>query len=419
MINKEVNNKIEMWCKTAFYSFLCVLIVITPNAIAAPAGGNIVGGTGSINQSGLNTTINQNTQNLAINWQSFDVNNNERVQFIQPNSSSIALNRILSNNGSTIQGQIDANGQVILVNPNGVFFSSTASVNVGGLIASTLDIAPSNFMNGNYIFNEVLGVDGVVINSGTINASLGGNSNTGGNVALLGKQVKNDGLISADLGSVILAAGKQSILTFDKQGLIGVTVTKEVLQSELGLEAAVINGGEIKAEGGRVLLTASTSQDVFSQAVNSNDLEQATSVVVNEDGTYTLGNGADVINSGSIDVSSQFNDANTARIILVGENVTNSGSIKADTDKGIAGEIELHAKNTTLLSGNSITSAKNSYSGVGGTVKILGDRVGMFGSSHINVSGFNGGGQVFIGGDYQEIIYLLKMPIKHMLVVMP
>ena len=205
---------------------------------------------------------------------------------VQPNSSSIALNRILGNNGSTIQGQINANGQVILVNPNGVYFTSTASINVGGLIASSLDMTPADFMNGNYIFNEVLGTDGAVINSGIINASLGGNSSTGGNVALIGKQVKNEGLISANLGSVILAAGKQSVLTFDNAGLIGVQVTKEVLQEELGLEEAVINSGKINATGGRILLTASTSQDVFSQAVNSGSLNQAISVVINEDGSF-------------------------------------------------------------------------------------------------------------------------------------
>ncbi|MFK5913021.1 MAG: filamentous hemagglutinin N-terminal domain-containing protein, partial [Woeseiaceae bacterium] len=176
-------------------AFIASVYALSFNVSAAPAGGAVVGGAGNISSSNLTTTINQNSQNLAVDWQSFNVNSNERVQFIQPNSSSIALNRILSNNGSVIQGQIDANGQVILVNPHGVFFSSTASVNVGGLIASTLDIAPTDFMNGNYIFNEVIGVNGAVINSGTINASLGGN------VALLGKQVKNDGLISANLGS--------------------------------------------------------------------------------------------------------------------------------------------------------------------------------------------------------------------------
>jgi filamentous hemagglutinin family protein len=89
---------------------------------AAPTGGQVVGGTGSISQSGLNTTINQASQNMAINWQSYNLNSNERVQYIQPNTSSISLNRILSNNGSTIAGRIDANGQVILVNPNEIYF---------------------------------------------------------------------------------------------------------------------------------------------------------------------------------------------------------------------------------------------------------------------------------------------------------
>jgi len=113
-------------------------------------------------------------------------------------------------------------------------------------------------MNGNYIFNEVLGTDGTIINSGLINASLGGN------VALLGKQVINEGVISAQLGSVNLAAGKEAVLTFDNTGLIGVRVSKEILQDELGIDPAILNSGEINAEGGRILLTASQSQDVFS-----------------------------------------------------------------------------------------------------------------------------------------------------------
>ena len=258
-------------------------------------------------------------------------------------------------------------------------------------------MTPADFMNGNYIFNEKAGVGefaGTVINQGLITASLGGN------VALIGKQVKNEGLISANLGSVVLAAGKQSVLTFDNQGLIGVSVTKEVLQSELGLEAAVTNSGEINASGGRVLLTASTSQDVFSQAVNNSAVESATSVVVHEDGTFTLGGGADVINTGSIDVSSQTNENNSARIILLGENVTSSGNINADTENGNAGEIELHAKDTTLLTENSSTSAQAKSSGLGGVVKVLGDKVGLFDSSQVNVSGFNGAGQALFGGDY-------------------
>jgi len=404
----------SVWFKTKLISqFLSISFILTQPFYlsylhAAPAGGNVVGGTGSISQSDLTTTINQSSQNLAVNWQSFDVKTNEKVNFVQPNSSSIAFNRILGNNGSVIQGQINANGQIILVNPNGVFFTPTATINVGGIVASSLDMTPSDFMNGNYIFNEVIGADGAVINSGIINASLGGDSSAGGNVTLIGKQVKNTGLITANLGSVVLAAGKQSILTFDSNGLIGVTVTKEVLQDELGLEEAVINSGDINAAGGRVLLTASVSQDVFSQAVNNGVLDQATSVVVNDDGTFTLGGGADVLNTGSIDVSSETNSQNTARIILLGENITSSGSIKADTQNGNAGEIEVHAKDKTLLTQNSITSAQAISSGQGGLIKFLGDKVGLFEQSQVNASGANGGGDVLIGGDRQGLNSLVR-----------
>ena len=369
----------------------------------------MVGGTGSISQTGVNTTINQTSQNMAIDWQGYNVNVDERVQYIQPDSSSISLNRILSQNGSTIAGRIDANGQVVLVNPNGIFFTPTSIINVGGIIASGLNIQPGDFMNGNYIFDEVLGTDGAVINSGMINASLGGNSQ-GGNVALIGKQVENDGLIVANLGSVTLAAGKQAVLTFDQGGLLGVRVSKEILQDELGVDPAVLNGGEITAEGGRVLLTASTSQDVFSQAVNTSGVEQATSVVVHEDGSFTLGAGADVTNTGSINTSISSNEyqrsyqpssQNTGRIVLLGENVTSSGELRADAANGNGGEIELHAQNTALLTGNSLTSARSETEGQGGIVKVLGDRVGLFDQSTVDASGINGGGQALIGGDFR------------------
>jgi len=195
-------------------AFLFAHLGLISTAYASPEGGVVVGGSGSINQSALNTTINQASQNMAIDWQSYNVQQNERVQYIQPNASSISLNRIVGNNASAIHGRIDANGQVILVNPNGIFFSPTSVINVGGIMASGLDIKPSDFMNGDYIFNEVAGTEGYVFNSGIINAA------TGGNVTLLGKQVKNDGVIVAKLGAVNMAAGKQAVLTFDNKRLL-------------------------------------------------------------------------------------------------------------------------------------------------------------------------------------------------------
>ena len=261
----------------------CYSMLLSSTVQAGPTGGQVVGGSGSIAQSGTNTTINQTTQNMAINWQSYNVNANERVQYIQPNASSVSLNSILSNNGSTIAGRIDANGKVILVNPNGIFFTPTSVINVGSLIASGLNINPADFMNGQYIFNEIPGSSGAVVNSGMINAA------TGGNVALIGRHVENNGLIAANLGTVTLAAGKEAVLTFDDTGLLGVRVSKEILQSELGVDPAVLNSGTITASGGRVLLTASVSQDIFSKAVNTNGIQQATSVVANAVGSFSLG----------------------------------------------------------------------------------------------------------------------------------
>ncbi len=393
-VSNEFNKRIiSASVHGVLYSTLLMHLMLIPYVHAAPAGGQVVGGTGSISQTGTQTTINQTTQNMAIDWQSYNVNSNERVQYIQPNTSSISLNRILSNNGSTIAGNISANGQVILVNPNGIVFTPTATINVGGIIASGLDIKPSDFMNGNYIFNEVLGTDGGVINSGMINASLGGN------VALIGRHVENNGLISANLGTVNLAAGKEAVLTFDNAGLLGVRISKEILQSELGVDPAVLNSGTIQAEGGKVLLTASVSQDVFSQAVNTSSIQPATSVVVNADGTYTLGGGADVVNTGTIDTSTTNAAENVGRIVLLGNNVTSSGTLKADAANGNGGEIELHSSNMTLLTQNSLTSARSESNGNGGIVKVLGDKVGLFDQATVDVSGANGGGQALIGGD--------------------
>lgn len=381
--------------KVTFCSVLLAYLTTMSSVNAAPAGGNIVGGAGAINTSGLTTNIQQNTSSLAINWQSYNLNSNEIVNYIQPSRSSIALNRILGGSASQIHGKINANGQVVLVNPNGIFFGKNASVNVGGLIASGLDIDPVDFMNGDYVFSEVLGTDGSVINSGLINASLGGN------VTLLGKQVTNEGVISARLGAVNMAAGKEAVLTFDHAGLIGVKISREILQDELGINPAVLNSGEINAEGGRVLLSASVSRDIFSEAVNHDGIEQATSVVVHEDGSFTLG-GSDVINTGDINVSSN-EDGNAGQVVMLGDNVTHSGTITADAETGQAGQIELHSTDTTELIDDALISAQATQSGVGGSIKVLGNKIGLFNNAEVNANGISGGGEILVGGDRQGL----------------
>src|SRR5689334_2887503 len=184
-------------------------------ALAGPEGGQVSAGQGSISRSGTTTTIQQNSSRLSINWQSFGVGANETVNFVQPSSSSVALNRVLGTEASQIMGRLNANGQVFLLNPNGVLFGKTAQVSVGGLVASTLGLSDADFMGGRTVLR---GTGGVVRNEGTIRAA------DGGSIALVGGQVSNEGTLVANLGTVALAAGKQVTLDFAGDGLLKLAV---------------------------------------------------------------------------------------------------------------------------------------------------------------------------------------------------
>jgi len=179
------------------------LLLLSGGAVAAdlPTGGQVVAGQGQIGTPSNNQmVIDQASNKLAIDWQSFDIGKGSKVTFNQPGSDSIALNRVLGADGSKIMGQLDANGQVFIVNPNGVLFGQSAQVNVGGLVASTLDISNSDFEAGNYRFKGSSS-NASVINNGQITAA------DGGAVALLGGTVSNNGVIVANQGTVALAAG--------------------------------------------------------------------------------------------------------------------------------------------------------------------------------------------------------------------
>ena len=161
---------------------------------SAPSGGVVTSGTASIAQSGLTTNITQSTQKAAINWQNFSIASSEVVNFNQPNVSSITLNRVVGNEKSIIDGALNANGQVFILNSNGLLFSKTASINTSGLVATTMNLSDTDFMNGNYAFKGDSTAS--IINQGTINIS------DKGYAALFGKEVINEGIIKATLGKV-------------------------------------------------------------------------------------------------------------------------------------------------------------------------------------------------------------------------
>jgi filamentous hemagglutinin family protein len=231
------------------------------SALAGPNGGNVVSGAASISQTGPVTDINQSTGKAIINWQGFSVAPQETVNFHQPDASSITLNRVVGNESSIIQGALNANGQIFLVNSNGILFSDAARVNVGGLVASTLDISNEDFLAGNYSFSGSSTAS--VINKGKISAT------QGGYVSLLGNTVSNQGFITATLGTVALAAGSKATLNFGGNSLVDVTIDKGVFN------ALVENRQLIEADGGQVIMTARAADAILSAQVNNTGIVQA------------------------------------------------------------------------------------------------------------------------------------------------
>lgn len=266
------------------------LLLFGSQSYAMPSQGVVVDGSAGISGNGAAMTIDQRSQNAIINWQGFSIAQGESVTFNQPNSQSVALNRVLGQDPSNIFGALNANGKVFLINPNGVLFGRGAQVNVGGLVASSLDIADADFMAGDYTFSG--GGEGQVRNDGAINAD-------GGYVALLGANVVNDGVISARLGSVVLAAGEAITLDVAGDGLLNVRVDRGLVN------ALVQNGGMIQADGGQVIMTTQAAGALLHTVVNNTGVIQARTLENRQGRILLLGDmqGGQLTVSGSLDAS--------------------------------------------------------------------------------------------------------------------
>src|SRR5262249_8415767 len=202
-------------------------------------------GQAGIAQSGGTTTVTQSSNKAIINWQGFSVGKSESVQFQQPDRSAVTLNRVQGPGASDIQGNLSANGQVWIVNPNGVMFGPGATVNVGGLLATTSNISDQNFMAGKYQFDQASpNPNARVVNQGTINVA------PGGYAALSAAAVENTGTVNATTGTVVLGGAKAFTVDFQGDKLLSYQVTQPVDQTPLGpdgkpVEALIKQGGTI------------------------------------------------------------------------------------------------------------------------------------------------------------------------------
>lgn len=330
---EKKNKTISRQLKSAFAAWAAGLYIIGTGATAyaLPEGGQVAAGQAAITTAGSTMTIAQQTAQAIINWQNFGIGNGEAVHINQPNSQAMLLNRVVGSNPSEIFGQLTANGQVILVNPNGVFFRPGSSVDVGGLTASTLNIANEDFLKGQLRFAG--DSQNPVINAGKITAQ-------NGYVNLLAKEVVNEGIIAAQTGSVNLAAGSGMSLDYNGDGKITVAITDGAYQS------AVANKKLIQADGGLVVMTASGKDALMDSAVNNSGMIQAN----------TLGEAK-------------------GQISLTGDNIATTGTISADGgSNGHGGTIKIIANHKTAVDGQ-LSAQGGQLAGDGGFIETSGDIV--------------------------------------------
>ncbi len=233
-------------------------------SFASPTGGTVTSGSASISQNGTVTNITQSTQKASINWQNFSIASNETVNFNQPNSSSITLNRVIGNERSVINGALNANGQVWLLNSNGVLFGKNASINTAGLLATTAKLSDADFQNGNYKFKNT--TSNSVINEGTIIIS------DSGSVILASNEVRNSGVIKAVKGKVHLIGADSYSLNLNGNSLVNLKVDKGVL------DGLVKNSGHIIADGGEIYLTTNAVDELLKGVVNNTGIIEANSL---------------------------------------------------------------------------------------------------------------------------------------------
>ncbi|WP_244613492.1 GLUG motif-containing protein [Methylosinus sp. Ce-a6] len=350
-------------------------LMAPPRALANPTGGVVVDGAATIASTGSVTNVTQSTNRAIINWLTFSIGVGETVNFSQPSALAVTLNRVVGNEQSVIAGALNANGRVFLVNSAGILFTKDAQVNVGGLVASTLDISNSNFMAGNYTFSG--SSSAAVVNRGTIYAA------DGGYVALLDRTVSNEGTINAKLGTIALASGDQITLNFGGDSLLDVTIDKGAY------DALVENKGLIKADGGQVTMTARAADAVLSAQVNNSGLIQARTIADLTGGSSSTGS----VKIGKI------------KMLASGGTTKVSGKLDASAPNGgKGGAIETSGNKVTIADSAEVTTASStSETGAwtidpdGFTIGIGGDITGtllgsLLASNNIVLWSTSGGG---------------------------
>ncbi len=333
---------------------LAILAILSPLTVYAnPDGAQIINGQVNIDTSQPGVANITNSPDAIIQWQNFNIAQNEITRFIQQNSQSAVLNRIMGENPSQILGQLVSNGKVLLINPNGIVFGADSVVDTQGLVASSLNLSDDDFLKGNYHFLAGSKA-GNIVNEGIIRAG------KDGNILLIAPSITNNGTIRSEGGQITLAAGQELILTnLDNPDI------RFAIQAPAD---KVLNIGKLLTEGGAVNVFANT---------------------IKHEGE---------INADSVQVDAQ------GHIKLVAQqeiNLAAQSKISANNSQGNAGTIVVESKTGVVALQGAIEANATGGAGKGGSIEVLGEQVGVLDNAQITADGQQGGGQVLVGGDQQ------------------
>ncbi|MBI5274662.1 MAG: filamentous hemagglutinin N-terminal domain-containing protein, partial [Chlamydiales bacterium] len=237
----------------SFYPALCCFTLASTLSWALPQDVQVTSGQAEVSQPNSKKMVIKASDKAVINYSTFDIGKMETVQFDQPNSDAVVLNRVEEGKESHILGALQSNGKVFLVNPNGIYFGPHSKVDIGSIIASTLDITDDNFVAGNYLFT-LSDKQGAIVNRGVIRAS------EEGVVAFVSPFVDNSGVVEAPAGSVAFGVGKTVLIDFVGDGLISFVVDGELAKGNIAQSGRVV--------ASNVRLQMSTVDKMLQQVVN-------------------------------------------------------------------------------------------------------------------------------------------------------
>ncbi|MEM7014828.1 MAG: filamentous hemagglutinin N-terminal domain-containing protein, partial [Verrucomicrobiota bacterium] len=336
--------------------------------------------------------INQDSDKLIIDWESFSIDHGELTRFIQPNSSSAALNRVFTGDPSAIHGQLEANGNIILINPNGILVGPGGRVDTAGFIASTLDVSDADFLDGGDLTFSG-GSTAAVTNLGTIN------SIDGGDIFLIARRVENAGNLTAE-GTVGLAAGSQVVVA---------AAGEERVMIAPGGEGSVDNSGVIEAATAELKAAGGNE---YALAINNDGLVRAKGFENRGGKLYLSAGGGRIVNNGRMESTGmvKFNnpngvvesvgsvaakeEENGGSIVIDASQVRILGPSTFDVSGNEGGDVAIRAKVIAQVDGQ--INARGAV-GNGGKIDISADEIGVGATGAIRADGEAEGGMITFG----------------------